>query len=184
MAWHLWRSRGSSIFEQRVISGLLRGPEITSAALSHDFIPGSSFQRGGGSMATFLSSEGREVEHCHVRSNPDSPCSSREWTIEEKQQKREELAAMFPDVDEFRVPSRKYNCFGYAYTRAHGWFSDADIFIADDFSVVPMEEPQLRDVLVYEDDEGEITHSAVVWEVAGGVITKVRSKWGKMAAVE
>ena len=135
-------------------------------------------------MATFLSSAGRDVEHCHVRSNPDPPCSAREWTTAEKKLKREELAAMFPNVVEFRVPSRKYNCFGFAYTNAHGWFSEPDIFIADDFSVVPMGQPQLRDVLVYEDDEGEITHSAVVFKVAGGEIKKVRSKWGKMAAVE
>lgn len=134
-------------------------------------------------MATFKTDAGRKVSHCHVRLNPTSPCSKREWTNAEKQEKREELAELFPNVTEVLEPSRKYNCFGYAYTEAHGWFEEPDLFIADDFSEVSMDEAKTGDVLVYEDDDGVIAHSALVKKVKSGEIKKVRSKWGKMAAV-
>ena len=132
-------------------------------------------------MATFNTSAGNSVPHCHVRTNPISPCRSTEWTSAQKQQKRDQMAAAFPNAVEVRVPSCRYNCHGYAYTAAHGWFGFPDLFIADDFSPVSMANVQVGDVLVYEDDV-EITHSAIVEKVTSGVIMRVRSKWGRMAA--
>ena len=132
-------------------------------------------------MPTFNTSAGHSVPHCHVRSHPISPCSASEWTSAQKQLKRALMAAAFPNAVEVLLPSRKYNCHGYVYTGAHGWFGFPDLFIADDFFQVSMASAQVDDVLVYEDDV-EITHSAFVDQVTGGVIRKVRSKWGKMAA--
>jgi hypothetical protein len=88
----------------------------------------------------------------------------------------------FPNVVEIRAPSRKYNCFGYAFAKAHGWFDEPDEFIEDDFSEVPMDEARRGDVLVYK-SLGDIAHSAIVKEVNNGEIIKLRSKWGQRAAV-
>ncbi|MEO8435904.1 MAG: CHAP domain-containing protein [Pyrinomonadaceae bacterium] len=131
-------------------------------------------------MAIFKTSAGRSVLHCHVGPNAD-PCLEREWTLAEKAVKRAEMAADHPKAVEVRVPSARYNCFGYAYTASHGWFNKPDFFIADDFLPVSMANAKPGDVLVYEDDV-EITHSAFVNQVTNGTIIKVRSKWGRVAA--
>jgi len=133
-------------------------------------------------MATFRTSLGHSVPHCHVRPNPVDPCDATEWTQAEIQRKRHYMAKHFPDAEEVRPPSRKYNCFGYAYARAHGWFEEPDLFIDDDFFEVPKDKARRGDVLVYEKD-GEIVHSAIVNSVTDGTIETVRSKWGKLAAV-
>ena len=133
-------------------------------------------------MAIYRTSHRRSVSHCHVRPHPVGPCDSREWTRAERQQERALVASLHPNVVEIRAPSRKYNCHGYAFARAHGLFEFPDLFIVDDFSQVPTEEARIGDVLVYEDEEGEFTHSGFVKEVIDGEITKLRSKWGKVAA--
>lgn len=132
-------------------------------------------------MATFKTSQGRNVPHCHVR--PDSyPCDDREFTRAERKRRRDYMARHFPNSVEVRAPSRKYNCHGYSYTRAHGWFEEPEFFIDDDFLEVPMDEARRGDVLIYEKN-GEITHTAIVKKATNGEIKKLRSKWGKLAAV-
>lgn len=132
-------------------------------------------------MATFKTSRGRKVDHCHVRANAVPPCRPGEWTSAEKQRERAWLAAHYPNVVEVLEPSCKYNCFAYAYAQSHAWFNDPRRFIDDDFTQV-LAGAQLGDVLVYR-DATDFTHSAVVEELTQGEITKVRSKWGKSAVV-
>ena len=133
-------------------------------------------------MAIFRTSLGHSVPHCHVHPNPVFPCDATEWTQAQKNRKREYMARHFPNAVEVRPPSRKYNCFGYAYARAHGWFNDPNLFIDDDFSEVPMHKARGGDVLVYKKGRN-IVHSAIVKTVTNGKIETVRSKWGKLAAV-
>jgi len=134
-------------------------------------------------MATYKTTQGRNVGHCHVKPDPVSPCRRGEWTLAERQEKRAQLAALFPNAVEVRAPSCKYNCHGYSFTRAHGWFNRPGLFIADDFTEVPMDEARRGDVLVYQDDSGAFTHSGFVKKVSGGKIKILRSKWGRSAAV-
>jgi hypothetical protein len=134
-------------------------------------------------MATFKTTQDRSVPHCHVKANPQAPCESREFTRAQRRENRAHLFALFPNVVEVRAPSRKYNCHGYSFTHAHGWFNEPDLCIDDDFSEIPMANARRGDVLVYQDDTGEFTHSGFVKRVNGGQIEIVRSKWGKSAAV-
>jgi hypothetical protein len=133
-------------------------------------------------MAVFRTSRGRPVSHCHVRPHPTETCDATEWSRAQREHWRRYMARHFPNSVEVRAPSRKYNCFGYAYARAHGWFEDPDLFIKDDFMKVSMDKARRGDVLVYE-KSGEMVHAAIVNEVADGKIEKVRSKWAKLAAV-
>ena len=134
-------------------------------------------------MAVFRTSSGRSVSHCHVRPHPVDPCAATEWSNAKRAHWWEYMAEHFPNSEEVRAPSRKYNCYGYAYARAHGWFEEPDPFIEDDFAEVPMNQTRRGDVLVYE-KSGEMTHAAIVKEVNNnGTIRKLRSKWGQLAAV-
>ena len=133
-------------------------------------------------MAIFETSQGQSVPHCHVKLFPDSPCDDREFTRAERDERRALLALDFPDVVEVRAPSRKYNCHGYAYTGAHGWFEELELFFADDFAEFPIAEARRGDILIYEKN-GKIAHSAIVKRVTGGKIKELRSKWGKWAAL-
>ncbi|MCM3869988.1 MAG: CHAP domain-containing protein [Pyrinomonadaceae bacterium] len=130
-------------------------------------------------MARFDTSKGRSVAHCHV---PNSPCNGRNMTSEETAEARAWMSRNFPRAVELRVASWRYNCHGYAYTDAHAWFDDPGLFIADDFSVVPLNSAQTGDVVLYMNGQ-VITHSAIVTKVSQGKIMKVRSKWGVMPAV-
>jgi hypothetical protein len=103
--------------------------------------------------------------------------------LAEREERRAELAALFPGYVEVRAPSCKYNCHGYSFTGAHGWFNDPKRFIADDFTEVPMDEAQINDVLVYQDETGQLTHSGFVNKVKDGKVTRLRSKMGRSAAV-
>lgn len=133
-------------------------------------------------MAIYRTSQGRSVPHCHVRPHPVDPCAASEWSRAEKKKWRKYMAERFPNSVEVRAPSRKYNCHGFAYAHAHAWFEEPEFFIDDDFSEVPMDEARRGDVLVYE-KSGDIAHSAIVKKATNGVIKKLRSKWGQLAAV-
>ena len=134
-------------------------------------------------MATFRTSQGQPVSHCHVRpQHPVEPCDPREWSQACKQHWRRYMARKFPHSVEVRAPSRKYNCFGYAYARSHGWFEEPEPFMDDDFTEVPMDEARPGDVLVYV-KSGEFAHAAIVKTTRNGKIEKLRSKWGKLAVV-
>src|SRR5262244_3315985 len=134
-------------------------------------------------MATYQTIEGNNVPHCHVKPNPIFPCAERQYTLAERQESRENLLALFPNYEEVRAPSCKYNCHGYALARGHGWFNELEILINDDFSQVPMEEARKGDILVYQDDEEQFTHSGFVKKVTEGEISLLRSKMGKSCAV-
>lgn len=130
-------------------------------------------------MALFNTSQGNDVPHCHI---PNYPCEEHNHTPAEAQAARDWMAVHFPNADEIRVPSLRYNCHGYAYADAHGWFNYPDLFIADDFSEVPLDSPKKHDVVLYVND-GVLMHSAIIKSVSGGSIKKLRSKWGGGPAV-
>ena len=130
-------------------------------------------------MALFSTSQGNDVPHCHI---PDFPCEEKNFTAAEVQAARDWMALHFPKTVEIRVPSLRYNCHGYAYADAHGWFDEPDLFIADDFSEVPLASPQKDDVVLYMNG-GVLMHSAVIKSVSRGSIKKLRSKWGGGPAV-
>jgi hypothetical protein len=131
-------------------------------------------------MATFKTSLGRPVSHCHVKPHPKYPCRSREWTLQEQEQKTAKILALFPDYVEVAVPTCKFNCHGFSFTGAHGWFDFPSRFIEDDFT--PVTQPRVGDLLVYEDDV-EFTHSGFVAKVTNGKITLLRSKMGRSSTV-
>jgi hypothetical protein len=92
------------------------------------------------------------------------------------------MAHDFPHVVEILPPSRKYNCFAYAFAKSHAWFEEPDFFIEDDFTEVPMDSAREGDVLVYK-KFGEFRHAAIVCEESDGRIVRLRSKWGRRAVV-
>jgi hypothetical protein len=131
-------------------------------------------------MARYDTSQGHSVPHCHV---PSFPCHDRNFTHDEIQIARDWVSNNFPNTVEVRAPSWKYNCHGYAYAHAHGWFDDPSLFIEDDFSEVPLSKAAKKgDVVIYMKD-GKRTHSAIVKLVKNGRIKTLRSKWGTLGAV-
>lgn len=130
-------------------------------------------------MARFDTSKGRSVDHCHV---PHFSCNDRNMTAAETREARDWMTRNFPNNVELRVANWRYNCHGYAYADAHAWFDYPELFIADDFLEVSLASPKKGDVVLYENGN-ELTHSAIVHQVSGGKIKRVRSKWGSMPAV-
>jgi hypothetical protein len=84
--------------------------------------------------------------------------------------------------EELGPPTRCYNCYAHAFANDHGWVRNPEVLIADDFDGVPMSSPRPDDVVVYIKD-ALVTHSAVVVEVSGSEIVKVRGKWGEAGEI-
>ena len=94
------------------------------------------------------------------------------------------LSEHFPKAEVVKPATRTYNCHGFALASEHpGWYNFPDFFLSDNYRAVPMECPQLGDVLIYS-SQGAISHSAVVIEVRGSEIVKLQSKWGEVAQVK
>jgi hypothetical protein len=100
----------------------------------------------------------------------------------EMQQARDWLFENYPHVDEVDGPSFAYNCHGYVYANAHGWFDEAELFLEDDFYDIPFRKARRGDVIVYMNGEN-VAHSAFVHLVRKRKIKKVKSKWGPYSVV-
>ncbi|WP_026713523.1 CHAP domain-containing protein [Flavobacterium daejeonense] len=128
-------------------------------------------------MATYTTSKGRAVQHCHIQ-----PCFEREFTSAEIVSISNWLRQNFPSVIIVAPATRQYNCHGKAHANAHGWFNDPQPFIGDDYIQATMAQPRVNDAIVYVKN-GLHTHSAIVTQVNGTTITQCRSKWGGMHEV-
>jgi hypothetical protein len=129
-------------------------------------------------MTAIQTIKGRDVSHCHV---PDSPCRDREMTAADLAAARE-VASHHPQAVELRPPSFDYNCHGYAYAKAHGWFNHPRRLMDDNYDVFPLDNPRVGDVVVYKHGQ-TLMHSAVVTRVEGGEVVELRSKWGELAVL-
>ena len=138
-------------------------------------------------MSVYKTTKQHHALHCHVGPPPlpeDCGCCALiDWSAAQIAQQRAWMALHHPQAVEIGPPTRKFNCHGYAYANSHGWFCDPEIFLNDDFHEINMSLAQPGDVLIYRDDNNEITHSAIVNEVANGLIQNLRSKFGDRAVV-
>lgn len=136
-------------------------------------------------MATFLTTQGNDVFHCHVGDPP--PCDRLpQVTLAQMAHASARLAIEFPNAIEVRPATFDYNCYGLAFTRSHGWFELALSFLNDDHTPRQMSGARVGDVVLYilsdhsgeEPHEDNIGHAALVTRVENGQITQLISKWG------
>jgi len=103
-------------------------------------------------------------------------------TAVEKAQLNQLVTTEHPGVVLEAQPTLKFNCHGFAYAAAHGWFNSPRMFQLEDYTLVEVEDVRKGDIVSYFMDH-TLMHSAIVEEVSGGEIAKLRSKWGKQATV-
>ncbi|MGH9901995.1 MAG: CHAP domain-containing protein, partial [Pyrinomonadaceae bacterium] len=132
-------------------------------------------------MTVAMTSQNRPVTHfCH----PDEiGCGEMELTPARIAEIRQLLSTEHPNAVEVAPPTVTYNCHGFAVGRSHGWFAFPQFFFTDDFFEVPLNAPQVGDVVVYYNGT-VLTHTAVVKSVSGNQITLVRSKWADMSLLD
>src|SRR5215218_5379859 len=133
-------------------------------------------------MATFRTTQNRAVAHCHVGDSTPDCDWLRVVTDEEADEASDWLARNFPGVTEVRRATLKYNCFGRAFARRHGWFEISRTFLDDDFELGSLDDPAVGDVVLYKRGS-RIKHAAVVTLVENGEIKQLISKWGGMPEV-
>lgn len=132
-------------------------------------------------MATFRTTKGRAVPHCHVGGPP--PCDRLpEVTEEEANEASAWLERNFPGVVEVRPGTSDYNCFGRAFARRHGWFEISGMFLDDDFEEGSLDDAAVGDVVMYKRGS-RVAHAAVVTLVENGRVKQLISKWGAMPEV-
>jgi|SRR5215510_1403069 len=129
-------------------------------------------------MAVFKTSQGQSVDHFHIG---DTDFHDQDLDAHGISESRA-IVAGFASAVEIDVPTLRFNCHGFAYTRAHGWFNRAKPFIDDDVTEIPFAQARPGDIVSYRRNK-KLKHSGIVEQVSNGIITKVRSKWGGMATV-
>ena len=104
----------------------------------------------------------------------------------------QELAFMrrdYPNALILANPTSKYNCHSYAWCETEEmsvrWVPSAELFLRDVHTIKPIaeEEAQVGDIVLYNDDDGVIAHSAIIVQVNGSTIRCV-SKWGASVLCE
>ena len=130
-------------------------------------------------MSDILTTQGRSVAHFHLG---EPPMPDHDLTAAEKAEMNQAVTDEFPEVVIKRQPTAKFNCHGFAYASAHAWFNSPRKFQQDDYTLVEFDDVRVGDIVSYFMDH-TLMHSAIVEEVSGGVISKLRSKWGKQATV-
>lgn len=133
-------------------------------------------------MATFRTTQGRAVAHCHVGMDTEECDWLRAVTDEEAEAASDWVTRHFPGVTEVRPATLNYNCFGRAFARRHGWFEISRTFLDDDFEPGSLDAPAVGDVVLYKRGS-RIRHAAVVTLVENGEIKQLISKWGGMPEV-
>lgn len=130
-------------------------------------------------MSDIFTTQGRKVPHFHL-GHPPMP--NHDLTAAEKAELNQLVLDEHPDVVLLAQPTLRFNCHGFAYAAAHAWFNSPRMFQQDDYTLVEFEDVREGDIVSYFMDH-TLMHSAIVEEVSGGQITKLRSKWGKQATV-
>ncbi|MCS7167723.1 MAG: hypothetical protein RMI91_05585 [Gemmatales bacterium] len=76
-------------------------------------------------------------------------------------------------------PDPRYNCFGWVFTAGQYILAPDDVQrILEDNGYYEVHEPEPNDVVVYYDQQGMITHTALVRAVGPDGFVLVESKWG------
>jgi hypothetical protein len=130
-------------------------------------------------MSEILTTAGRSVAHFHLG---QPPMPNNDLTAAEKAQMNQLVRNEFPGAILEAEPTLEFNCHGFGYAAAHGWFNSPRKFQLDDYILIEFEDVRVGDVVSYFND-GTLMHSAIVEELSGGQISKLRSKWGKQATV-
>ena len=130
-------------------------------------------------MSEILTSHNRSVAHFHLG---QPPMPDQDLTAAEKAEMNQLVTDEFPDVELRGEPTLTFNCHGFAYAAAHAWFNSPRKFQLDDYTLIEFEDVREGDIVSYFSDH-TLMHSAIVEEVTGGEITKLRSKWGMRATV-
>ena len=87
-------------------------------------------------------------------------------------------------VEQVAPPSDRYDCHGWVFTGGEKWINNDQVQqIIDDngYIIIPPGAVEVGDLVIYRDDEGNITHSGVVTAVdENGQPTQIESKWGSL----
>jgi hypothetical protein len=132
-------------------------------------------------MGIFTTSEGRRVPHCHLGQTDE--CEATPLSAVRIARMRNIVKRDHPNAVEVMAPTNEYNCVGFALARSHGWFNFPEPFFTDDYDEVSFNSPAKGDVVRYNRSSGAFGHIAVVTQVSNGQITRLQSKWGKMAVL-
>ena len=83
-------------------------------------------------------------------------------------------------VTKLAPPSNGYDCHGFTFTGGDVWINDDQVeAILHDNGYSITTTPAVGDIVIYRNG-GAITHSGIITAVAGGAVTRVESKWGRL----
>ncbi len=108
-----------------------------------------------------------------------------EYTPEQRKKITDDDKAAHPSITVVGEPTAAYDCHGLTFKNRNFWIDNdqVDTILVDQGwkkrgdAGVPAA-PAVGDVVIYRDAAGKVTHSGLVDAVAGGQVTRVRSKWG------
>jgi surface antigen len=128
----------------------------------------------------YKTDKGKEVETF------DDGNSEEDDLTEEEEDKELDRQGLKDKVTKKDKPTDSYDCHGWTFACGQKWInSDQVQKILDDNGYTITNTPQVGDLVVYKDSNGNITHTGIVKEVdKDGKVTKVESKWGRLGRYE
>jgi hypothetical protein len=91
-----------------------------------------------------------------------------------------EPLGLLPKLTKLAPPTDRYDCHGYTFTNGDVFIHDNQVDdILKDNGYLVTTDPKIGDIVIYRFN-GEVKHSGIITAVAGGKVTRINSKWGRL----
>lgn len=87
---------------------------------------------------------------------------------------------LLPKLTKLAPPTDRYDCHGYTFTNGDVFIHDNQVDdILKDNGYLVTTDPKIGDIVIYRVN-GKVKHSGIITAVAGGKVTRINSKWGRL----
>lgn len=125
----------------------------------------------------YITNRGGDVESVGD-ADPSQPDLSQ--AVADETIKQTKPPGLLPKLKKLTPPSDRYDCHGYTFTSGDVFIHDNQVDkILKDNGYLVTTDPKIGDIVIYRVN-GEVRHSGIITAVAGGKVTRVNSKWGRL----
>ena len=161
------------------VSSLWLGAQGAISGIGHEALPRmrSSLRLQSCVKTKYVTNRGGDVESVG-NADPSQPDLSQ--AVADATIKQTKPLGLLPKLTKLASPTDRYDCHGYTFTSGDVFIHDNQVDdILKDNGYLVTATPQIGDIVIYRVG-GEVRHSGIITAVAGGKVTRINSKWGRL----